>query len=40
MRTYLVLIGLIVGMLGLYVALLPLAAWSDAKAGIAAPGPF
>jgi hypothetical protein len=39
MRTYLVVVLIIAGMMGAYVALLPLAAWSDANTGISAAGP-
>ena len=39
MRTYLVVILLIVSMMGAYVALLPLTATSDTNGGISAAGP-
>lgn len=39
MRTYIVVVLLIVGLMGAYVALLPLAAWSDANSGISGVGP-
>jgi hypothetical protein len=39
MRTYLFLICLIAGLMGAYVALLPLVAWSDADTGIPGAGP-
>lgn len=39
MRTYLVVVLIIVGMMGAYIALLPLTAWSDANTGISGAGP-
>jgi hypothetical protein len=39
MRTYLFVICLIAGLMGTYVALLPLATWSDADTGMPGPEP-
>jgi hypothetical protein len=39
MRTYIVLVLIIVGMMGAYFALLPLTAWSDVNTGITGAGP-
>ncbi|MDR3530466.1 MAG: hypothetical protein P4L90_07950 [Rhodopila sp.] len=39
MRTYLFVVGIIVSLMGAYIALLPLTAWSDANAGISGAGP-
>jgi hypothetical protein len=39
MRTYLFVICLIAGLMGAYVALLPLVAWSDADTGFPGGGP-
>lgn len=39
MGTYLFVICLIAGLVGAYVALLPLVAWSDANTGISGAGP-
>jgi hypothetical protein len=39
MRTYLLVVCLIAGLMGTYVALLPLVAWSDADTGIPGAGP-
>jgi hypothetical protein len=40
MRTYLWVIFIIFGMMGVYIALLPIAAWSGSNAGITSSGPF
>jgi hypothetical protein len=39
MRTYLLVILIIVSMMAGYIALLPLAAWPDADMGLSAAGP-
>jgi hypothetical protein len=39
MRTYVLVVLMICGMMGAYVALLPLAAWSDANTGVSGAGP-
>jgi hypothetical protein len=39
MRTYLLVGLIIIGMMGAYVVLLPLATWSDANTGISGAGP-
>lgn len=39
LRTYLLVICLIAGLMGTYVALLPLVTWSDADTGMPGPGP-
>jgi hypothetical protein len=40
MRAYLFVIVMIIVMIGGYVALLPLASWSDAQTSMAGVGPF
>lgn len=40
MRAYLVVILIIIAMMSGYVALLPVAAWSDAHTSMAGAGPF
>jgi hypothetical protein len=39
MRAYLIVIALIIGIMGAYVALLPLAGWSDINTGVSGAGP-
>jgi hypothetical protein len=40
MRTYLWVIAIIFGLMGVYVALLPIAVWSDSRASVSTTGPF
>ncbi len=40
MRGYLWVILIIVGLMGAYFALVPIAAWSDAKKSVSSSGPF
>jgi hypothetical protein len=40
MRAYLVVVVLIVALMGGYLALLPLASWSNAATGMPGAGPF
>jgi hypothetical protein len=39
MRAYVLVIAIVLAMMGGYVALLPLAAWSDANTGLSGAGP-
>jgi hypothetical protein len=39
MRTYLLVVLIIVGMLGAYVALVPVGKWSDADTSVSGAGP-
>jgi len=40
MRMYLWLVFIIFGLMGVYIALLPIASWSDSKTAVASSGPF
>jgi hypothetical protein len=39
MRTYILVVLIIVGMMGAYIALLPLASWSDVNTRVSGVGP-
>jgi hypothetical protein len=39
MRTYLVIVLIIVSLMGAYVALVPVASWSDANTSLSGAGP-